>query len=101
MSNYPGSLHNHTDYSNETLRDCINKVNALIDMAIQLGHECVAITDHETISSYVKAEKYYKKIKEQHPDFKLIRGNEIYLTRNDLNAKNFDKTKDKLWQHLE
>ena len=100
MSSYPGSLHNHTDYSNETLRDCINKVNALIDMAIQLGHECVAITDHETISSYVKAEKYYNKIKEQHPDFKLIRGNEIYLTRNDLNAKNFDKTKDKYFHFI-
>ena len=100
MSNYPGSLHNHTDYSNETLRDCINKVNALIDTAIQLGHECVAITDHETISSYIKAEKYYKKIKEKNPDFKLIRGNEIYLTRNDLNAKNFDKTRDKYFHFI-
>ena len=100
MSKYPGSLHNHTDYSNETLRDCINKVSALIDTAIQLGHECVAITDHETISSYIKAEKYYKKIKEKNPDFKLIRGNEIYLTRNDLNAKNFDKTKDKYFHFI-
>ena len=100
MSLYPGSVHNHTDYSNETLRDCINKVNALIDTAIKLGHECVAITDHETISSYIKAEKYYKKIKEQNPDFKLIRGNEIYLTRNDLNAKNFDKTKDKYFHFI-
>ena len=69
-------------------------------MAIQLGHECVAITDHETISSYVKAEKYYNKIKEQNPNFKLIRGNEIYLTRNDLNAKNFDKTKDKYFHFI-
>ena len=100
MSRYPGSLHNHTDYSNETLRDCINKVNALIDTAIQLGHECVAITDHETISSYIKAEKYYKKIKEKNPDFKLIRGNEIYLTRNDLNAKNFDKNRDKYFHFI-
>jgi len=100
VSLYPGSLHNHTDYSNETLRDCINKVNALIDTAIQLGHECVAITDHETISSYIKAEKYYKKIKEQHPDFKLIRGNEIYLTRNDLNVKNFDKTRDRYFHFI-
>ena len=95
MSKYPGSLHNHTDYSNETLRDCINKVNSLIDTAIDLDHECVAITDHETISSYIKAEKYYNKIKKEHPDFKLIRGNEIYLTRNDLNATNYDKNKDR------
>ena len=82
------------------MRDCINKVSALIDTAIQLGHECVAITDHETISSYIKAEKYYKKIKEQNPNFKLIRGNEIYLTRNDLNAKNFDKTRDRYFHFI-
>lgn len=100
MSRYPGSLHNHTDYSNETLRDCINKVNALIDTAIELEHECVAITDHETISSYIKAEKYYNKIKEKKPNFKLIRGNEIYLTRNDLNAKNFDKIRDRYFHFI-
>lgn len=100
MSKYPGSMHNHTMYSNETLRDCINRVEGLIDLAIELGHECVAITDHETISSYIKAEKYYKKIKETYPDFKLIRGNEIYLTRNGLTAKNFDKTKDRYFHFI-
>lgn len=100
MSKYPGSVHNHTDYSNETLRDCINKVNSLIDIAIELDHECVAITDHETISSYIKAEKYYNKIKKEHPDFKLIRGNEIYLTRNDLNAQNYDRTKDRYFHFI-
>ena len=100
MSRYPGSLHNHTDYSNETLRDCINTVSGLIDLAIELGHECIAITDHETISSYIKAEKYYKKIKEKNPDFKLIRGNEIYLTRNGLTAKNYDKTKDRYFHFI-
>ena len=100
MSKYPGSLHNHTEYSNETLRDCINTVPGLIDLAIELGHECVAITDHETISSYIKAEKYYKKIKEKNPDFKLIRGNEIYLTRNGLTAKNYDKTRDRYFHFI-
>jgi len=100
MSKYPGSLHNHTMYSNETLRDCINRVEGLIDLAIELEHECIAITDHETISSYIKAEKYYKKIKESHPDFKLIRGNEIYLTRNGLTAKNFDKTRDRYFHFI-
>ena len=97
---FPGSLHNHTDYSNETLRDCINKVDKLIDMAVELGHECVAITDHETISSYIKVEKYYNKIKEQHPNFKVIRGNEIYLTRNGLTAKTYDKNKDRYFHFI-
>jgi len=100
VSLYPMSLHNHTDYSNETLRDCINTVQGLIDLAVELGHEGVAITDHETISSYIKAEQYYKKVKEKHPDFKLIRGNEIYLTRNGLNAKNFDRTKDRYFHFI-
>ena len=99
-TSYPGSLHNHTDYSNERLRDCINKVPELIDTAIQLGHEVVAITDHETISSYVKAEEYYEKVKEKHPNFKLIRGNEIYLTRNGLNDTNFVREKDKYYHFI-
>ena len=100
MSQYPGSLHNHSHFSNQTLRDCINTVESLMDLAVELGHECVAITDHETISSYIKAEKYYKKIKEKNPDFKLIRGNEIYLTRNGLTAKNYDKTKDRYFHFI-
>ena len=100
MSLYPGSLHNHTHFSNQTLRDCINTVESLMELAVALGHECVAITDHETISGYIKAEKYYKKIKERKPDFKLIRGNEIYLTRNGLTAKNYDKTKDRYFHFI-
>jgi len=71
-----------------------------MDLAVELGHECVALTDHETISGYIKAEKYYKKIKERKPDFKLIRGNEIYLTRNGLTAKNYDKTKDRYFHFI-
>ena len=100
MSKYPGSLHNHSHFSNQTLRDCINTVESLMDLAVELGHECVALTDHETISGYIKAEKYYKKIKEKNPDFKLIRGNEIYLTRNGLTAKNYDKTKDRYFHFI-
>ena len=97
---YPGSLHNHTDYSNETLRDSINTVKSLIDTAIDLGHECVAITDHETISSYIKVEKYYKKVKEQHPDFKVIRGNEIYLTRDGLTKDSFQRGVDRYYHFI-
>lgn len=82
------------------MRDCINTVPGLINLAIQLGHECVAITDHETISSYIKAEKYYNKIKKDNPDFKLIRGNEIYLTRNGLTAQNFDRNRDKYFHFI-
>ena len=60
---YPGTVHAHTQYSNLRLRDCIVKENDLIDYAIELGHEVVAITDHESVSNAIKVEKYYKKIK--------------------------------------
>ena len=63
---YPGSLHNHTELSNIRLRDCIIKVEDLIWQAAELGHEVVGITDHDCVSSHVKAEKIYKKVKEKY-----------------------------------
>lgn len=97
---YPGSLHNHTEYSNLRLRDAIVRPKELIDYAIELGHSVVAFTEHETISNAIKIEKYYKKIKKDHPDFKVILGNEIYLCRDGLNAENFDRTSDRYWHFI-
>ena len=74
-------------------------MDTLIDKAIELGHELVAITEHETVASSVMAEKYYKKIKENNPNFKVILGNEIYLCRNGLTPQNFDRAQDK-WYHF-
>ena len=88
---------NHTQYSNLRLRDCIIKEEDLIKYAIELGHEVVGITDHEAICNAVKVEKIYKKIKEDHPNFKVILGNEIYLCRNGLNANNFNHEYDKYY----
>lgn len=100
MTGYPGSLHGHTEYSNLRLRDCINKTTNYIDYAIELGHEVVAITDHECLSSFVQVEEYYEKVKKDHPDFKVIRGNEIYLTRNGLNGSNFNKDRGDDYYHF-
>ena len=97
---FPGSLHNHTDFSNFRLRDSINTVESLIDYAVELGQEVVAITEHDTIASHIRAEKYYKKIKETNPNFKVIFGNEIYLVRNGLNSDNFDKDKDRYFHFI-
>ena len=97
---YPGSLHNHTQYSNARLRDCIIKEDDLINYAIELGHEVVAITDHESVMNAVKVEKIYKKVKAKNPDFKVIFGNEIYLCRNGLNASNFDPKYDKYYHFI-
>ena len=97
---YPMSLHNHTDFSNFRLRDSINTVENLIDYAIELGHSGVAITEHDTIASSIRAEKYYNKIKKDNPNFKLIRGNEIYLVRNGLTNDNFNKEVDRYFHFI-
>ena len=86
--------------SNLRLRDCIIKENDLIDYALELGHDVVAITDHDSVSSHIKVQKYYKKIKEKNPNFKVILGNEIYLVRNGLNAENFNKDFDKYYHFI-
>lgn len=99
---YVGSLHNHTDFSqsNFRLRDSINTVEGLINYAIELGHEVVAITEHETISSAIRAQEYYEKIKKENPNFKVILGNEIYLTRNGLNAQNYNREFDRYFHFI-
>lgn len=100
MANYPGSLHNHTEYSNLRLRDSINRASELIDFAISLGHEVIAITEHESVSNAVKVEEYYNKIKEKNPNFKVILGNEIYLCRDGLDGQNFIKNEDKYFHFI-
>lgn len=97
---YPGSLHCHTDYSNLRLRDSINTYSGLIDKAIELGHEVVAITEHESVSNVIKVGKYYRKIKNDNPNFKVIFGNEIYLVRNGLNKENFQSNLDKYYHFI-
>ena len=82
------------------MRDCIIKEEDLIKYAVELGHEVVAITDHESVMNAIKVEKIYKKIKKDNPDFKVILGNEIYLCRNGLNASNFVAGQDKYYHFI-
>ena len=100
MTRFSGSLHNHTHYSNFRLRDSINKVPDLIDRALELGHECIAFTEHETIANAIEIEDYYNKIKKDNPNFKVIRGNEIYLVRNGLTSENFEKGIDRYYHFI-
>jgi DNA polymerase III subunit alpha len=72
--------------------DAINTEETLIDRAYELGLRGVAITDHESVSGHVKALNYYnKKYKDKKDEFKLILGNEIYLTRSGLNSDTHQK----------
>lgn len=92
MSTYC-SLHNHTDYSNAALgfSDSINRIPTLIQRAYDIGLSGVAITDHECLSSFVKALKYHNKMAKDR-DFTLILGNEIYLLTKDEYEANINGT---------
>lgn len=72
--------HNHTDMSNALLGfpDVICKIPDLIQRAYDLGLSGIAITEHEGISSHIKALDYYDKMEKDRP-FTLALGNEVYL----------------------
>ena len=100
------SLHNHTCASNQRLIDSINGIEDLIQYAFDLGLYGVALTEHETVNSHIKALKYIDKQrkKENHDPrwdtFKLILGNEIYLCRDGLNSENYDSKKDSFYHFI-
>lgn len=98
------SLHNHTEYSNIRLIDCINKIPMLIKRAVKLGMKGIAITDHETLSGHIQAMIYVRDEKKKGnipKDFKLILGNEIYLVNGtaDYIKENFKAGDGKLFYH--
>ena len=82
------------------MRDAIIRIEDLIDRAIELGQEVVAFTEHETVSNAIKIEKYYNKIKKDNPNFKVIRGNEIYLCRNGLDEESYIKGEDEFYHYI-
>ena len=100
------SLHGHTESSNIRLLDSISKPHHVIDRAHELGLKGVAITDHEALSSFIKAEQYLSKKKQENPDdsiwqnMKFIRGNEIYLVRNGLNKENYVRGEDRFFHFI-
>ena len=117
------SLHVHTDYSNIRMLDSINQLPLLFDRCREVELAGVAITDHESLSGHIKAmqelENRRKKYKTQYENeeneekkayikreldywnnFKLILGNEIYLTRNGLTKENYIKGQDKYFHFI-
>lgn len=96
-----GSCHNHTDRSNFRLRDSTNRLEELCWYAArELKHNFIAITDHETISTAIDCQKIEKDIRKEFPNFKVIRGNEIYLCRNGLNKDNYIRGEDRFWHFI-
>ena len=78
MREYFG-IHNHTEYSNIRLLDCINRTKDLIFKAKELGLSGICITDHECLSAHVEANKIATELQKTDPDFRIGLGNEIYL----------------------
>lgn len=66
-------LHVHSEYST---RDGANKIEKLIDRAVELGHKAIAITDHGTMAGIIPAYIYAKE-----KNIKLIVGCEFYVGR--------------------
>ncbi|MBP3905765.1 MAG: DNA polymerase III subunit alpha [Peptostreptococcaceae bacterium] len=77
MFNRFTELHVHSEYS---MRDGANKVEKLIDRAIELGHKAIAITDHGTMAGIIPAYIYAKE-----KNFKIIVGCEFYVGREERN----------------
>lgn len=96
-----GSCHNHTDRSNFRLRDSTNRLNKLCWYAAKdLQHNFIAITDHETIATAIDCQEVESNIRKEYPNFKIIRGNEIYLCRNGLSKNNYKRGEDKFYHWI-
>lgn len=64
--------------------------------AEELGHSVIGFTDHEFVGNWIKIEQAAK----EHPNLKVIRGNEIYLCRNGLTGQNFNREYDKYYHFI-
>ena len=102
-------LHAHTEYSNLKIIDSINRFDRMIDYAWDLGLSGLAITDHDCLSgSFGAIDLYRTKLRKEwtnkYPevdfpgydiaakelDFKVIVGNEIYLSEEGLDESQMD-----------
>jgi len=78
------SGHNHTSYSNASrgFPDSINRIEDLVDRAMEIGLTGMSITEHECLSSHYKLLSYRDKLQNEDKlgDFTIALGDEIYLT---------------------
>lgn len=88
MREYFG-LHNHTEYSNIRLLDCINHPKDLILKAKELGLNGICITDHECLSAHVSVNKIATEMQKTDPNFRIALGNEIYLVNERVSGQKY------------
>lgn len=72
-------FHLHTNMSD---MDGISPIEAYIKQAFDWGHEGIAITDHNSVQAYPKAQKMVESLLKQYPErsFKMVYGCEFYFT---------------------
>ena len=75
--------------------DSTIKVKSLIKYSQEIGYSGIAITDHDCISAHIDAQDIIGELREQDPEkwnkFKVILGNEIYLTsKKELENKEYN-----------
>ncbi len=69
-------LHLHTKLS---AMDAVCDVAEAVEMAANMGHQAVAITDHGVVQAYPEAMLACERIRKSNPDFKVIYGTEAYF----------------------
>lgn len=76
-------LHVH---SNMSEMDATSSVESYIKQAFEWGHEAIAITDHNSVQSYPKAQKQVEWLLKNHPErqFKMIYGCEFDVVNDQL-----------------
>ena len=108
LTRYTG-LHNHSEYSNVKIIDSTNRFDRMVDYAWELGLSGIAMTEHDCLSGVFYAfDVFHKKLetewKRLYPetdfpgyeiaskelDFKVILGNEIYLSEEGLCEENMN-----------
>lgn len=73
-------IHNHTAMgSNNRFLDSINEVGEIIEAAHDKGLAGISLSDHQSLSSHVQAEKYLAAHQDKLGNFKVAYGDEIYL----------------------
>lgn len=77
-------LHVH---SNMSEMDATASVESYIKQAFEWGHEGIAITDHNSVQAYPKAQKQVESLLKMHPErqFKMIYGCEFDVVNDHLN----------------
>jgi DNA polymerase-3 subunit alpha (Gram-positive type) len=78
-------LHLHTKMSE---MDAVGSIEAYLDQALAFGHRALAITDHNSVQAFPKAQRHIEAYLKKNPqkEFKVIYGVEMYMVDDALRS---------------